>query len=141
LSATFYKMMVTKSFVLFICVGMAMANPGLKDVLHMNNQCKEATFATALDCAILYDDDGCNGWKEPIAVGYRELGWSRYDDAESVVVRKGCVFTGFQYASDNPSKRGRSVIVDATHQATDFYKKFNDSEELESSISAVDCRC
>ena len=49
-------------------------------------------------CALLYDDDDCGGWEYQVPRGYSELSWGitgpRKNDAESVLVRKGCRFIG-----------------------------------------------
>ena len=56
-------------------------------------------------CAILYDDDGCEGWELPIKEGYQKLGFWKKNDAEAVVVKRGCTFIGYNHHSNNP--RGR----------------------------------
>ena len=57
------------------------------------DDCKKVRFS-GNECAYLFDDDGCEGWKLPISTGYTELKWRHKNDAESVVVRPGCVFKG-----------------------------------------------
>ena len=59
-----------------------------------SNKCWEQTFSGS-QCAFLFDDGKCNGWKYPIDTGYvRKLPWLKRNDAESVLVKKGCVLTG-----------------------------------------------
>ena len=58
-----------------------------------SDKCRKQTFS-GTQCAYLFDDDGCEGWKLPISTGYTELKWRHKNDAESVVVRPGCVFKG-----------------------------------------------
>merc|ERR1712221_33311 len=58
-------------------------------------------------CAVVYDDEKCNGWKLNIAEG--EIMFKMWDpvyywyrnDIESVSVRSGCTFTGFDDSSLN----------------------------------------
>ena len=57
------------------------------------DDCKKVRFSGST-CAYLFDDDGCEGWELPIDVGYTELRWRHKNDAESVVVRPGCIFKG-----------------------------------------------
>ncbi len=51
-------------------------------------------------CAILYDDENCLhrpliGWKKELGEGEEELGFRYRNDAESVIVKKGCTFRGY----------------------------------------------
>ena len=50
-------------------------------------------------CAILYDEEDCGGWSFEAPEGYSELEnfaltGPKTNDAESVLVREGCRFTG-----------------------------------------------
>lgn len=85
-----------KSLVLILAIASPiLAKPGIFD---FTNDCLKAQFNNPNSCAIIYDDDGCEGWAHPINTGYSELGFSRRNDAESVVVRAGCVFTGYDHS-------------------------------------------
>ena len=59
-----------------------------------SDKCRKQTFSGS-QCAYLFDDGGCNGWKYPLETGYvRKLPWLKRNDAESVLVKKGCVLYG-----------------------------------------------
>ena len=45
-------------------------------------------------CAVLYDDEDCRGWSFQVPNGSYDLPEDLKDDAEVVVVRAGCKFTG-----------------------------------------------
>ena len=45
-------------------------------------------------CAVLYDDENCEGWSHNIPTGTSELPEEFKNDAEVVVVKNGCKFTG-----------------------------------------------
>ena len=50
-------------------------------------------------CAVLYDDENCEGWSQKIPTGSYDLPKELRNDAEVVVVRKGCKFTGTTLAN------------------------------------------
>merc|ERR1711963_548100 len=58
-------------------------------------------------CAVLYDDEDCRGWSFQVPNGSYDLPEDLKDDAEVVVVRAGCKFTGF----NNKESRGKSSSV------------------------------
>ena len=45
-------------------------------------------------CAVLYDDEDCEGWAFNVPSGSTDLPEDYQNDAEVVVVRSGCHFTG-----------------------------------------------
>ena len=50
-------------------------------------------------CALLYDEEDCDGWEYKVPIGYSELpsfsfSGPKRNDAESVLVRPGCKFIG-----------------------------------------------
>ena len=50
-------------------------------------------------CALLFDEEDCEGWEFEVPVGYTELDrfsvrGPKKNDAESVLVRPGCKFIG-----------------------------------------------
>ena len=45
-------------------------------------------------CAVLYDDEDCRGWSFEVPTGSYDLPEDLRNDAEVVVVRAGCKFTG-----------------------------------------------
>ena len=45
-------------------------------------------------CAVLYDDEDCSGWSFNVPTGAYDLPEDLRNDAEVVVVRAGCKFTG-----------------------------------------------
>ena len=45
-------------------------------------------------CAVLYDDEDCRGWSFEVPSGSYDLPEDLRNDAEVVVVRAGCKFTG-----------------------------------------------
>ena len=52
-------------------------------------------------CALLYDEEDCDGWEYEVPIGYSELpsfsfSGPKRNDAESVLVRPGCKFIGKQ---------------------------------------------
>ena len=47
-------------------------------------------------CAVLYDDENCRGWSKNISRGKHVLREGYRNDAEVVVVRRGCKITGMK---------------------------------------------
>ena len=45
-------------------------------------------------CAVLYDDENCEGWSFEVPTGTSDLPEEYRNDAEAVVVRSGCRLTG-----------------------------------------------
>jgi hypothetical protein len=120
------------------------------------SQCSSEAEWSGKQCATLYQDQNCIGWRLDVAVGYTELTRiERHNDAEVVVIRPGCKFVGYEYAHWDPELRGRSVAFDAaisykhTHDAhhhngegdaTQVVKKLRDSQ-LRNRIDSVECSC
>ena len=48
-------------------------------------------------CAVLYDDENCEGWSYVIPTGAFDLPEELRNDAEIVVVKSRCKFTGTTY--------------------------------------------
>ncbi|XP_071742992.1 uncharacterized protein [Lepeophtheirus salmonis] len=107
----------------------------------MGNECLQKQVPLGY-CAVLYDDDGCEGWEKAIPVGYTELGWSHRNDAEAVVLRKGCIFTGYDHSGTTAKDRGKSFSMDARshHKSYHMYKNL-DRKSLVDRISSVMCTC
>merc|ERR1711915_541816 len=95
-------------------------------------------------CALVYDDENCGGWKLEVPVG--ELNFNWWDpvyywyrnDIETVVVRNGCQFTGF----DDTNYHGKSVTI--IGRGGD--KKVNlgeerDYKDLDEKIQSIKCSC
>ena len=62
------------------------------------------------------------------------------NDAETVVVQKGCVLAAFDHADENIENRGRRAVFDATGRSDNLVRTLNGNEELEEQISSVECR-
>merc|ERR1712165_563729 len=93
-------------------------------------------------CALLYDNEDYEGWEYQVPRGYSELGWTKRNDAESVLVRHGCKFIGYDHDDrDDISGRGDSVEVNAWFSRTDLLKNFESRSDLEERISSMDCTC
>jgi len=106
-------------------------------------------------CAILFDEDNCEGWQLAVNEGYTELpsqtktdffGLGLIDnpkknDAEAVLVRDGCVFVGYDH--DKKSSRGLGDAIVVAAIGGHRYQKFDEDEfeDLDEEISAVDCVC
>jgi len=98
-------------------------------------------------CAIIFDNDDCDGWQLHVNEGYTELPKKKLsfrdkvkeDDAEAVLLRNGCVFIGYEeYKADG---YGKSIAVSASegHKYQDFDE--DGFEDLDEEISAVFCTC
>lgn len=118
---------------------LALAKPGLLDFF--KSDCKKAKFDNPISCAVLYDDDGCEGWELGVNTGYTDLPFRYQNDAEAVAVKPGCLFVGWDHSDPSPNKRGRSVTVDARSSKSPVAKDLDGSKELDDDISAVDCTC
>merc|ERR1712020_627642 len=68
-------------------------------------------------CAVLYDDEDCRGWSFEVPSGSYDLPEDLRNDAEVVVVRAGCKFTGFK----KTASRGKSSFCDALNSPADMY--------------------
>ena len=72
---------------LILAFAVAAAHAGLFDT------CTDKTVPSNM-CAVMYDDDDCDGWALNIPRGYTELSIWKRNDAEAVVVKPGCRFIG-----------------------------------------------
>jgi len=96
-------------------------------------------------CAVVYDDEKCNGWALNINEGEimfkwwdPVLYWYR-NDIESVSVRKGCTFTGF----DDSSLNGGSFTI-RSGSGADTHVTLSDEDEYEDydeAIQSISCVC
>merc|ERR1712154_474938 len=68
-------------------------------------------------CAVLYDDEDCRGWSFGVLNGSYDLPEDLRNDAEVVVVKAGCKFTGFK----KTGSRGKSSFCDALNSPADMY--------------------
>jgi len=100
-------------------------------------------------CAILFDEDNCDGEFEVVPEGYTELNNDLEDDAESVLVRPGCVLVGYD---DGKSSFGGIFGKDDTvsipnidggpfNRNEPLLKNLDGDDELEEDIEAVECEC
>ena len=105
------------------------------------NKCQSVTSPL---CAIVYDDGECNGWKLDIAEGEIMFKWWHpvnywyRNDIESVSVRQGCTFTGF----DDSSLNGGSFTIRAGN--ADRHVTLADEDEYEDydeKIQSISCIC
>merc|ERR1712241_1578362 len=87
-------------------------------------------------CAALYDDEDCRGWSFQVPTGSYDLPEDLKDDAEVVVVRAGCKFTGF----NNKESRGKSSFCDALNSPVDMYCDIWDGY-LRDKYASVECLC
>merc|ERR1712244_57756 len=83
-------------------------------------------------CAVVYDDEKCNGWALNINEGEIMFKWWDpvyywyRNDIESVSVRKGCTFTGF----DDSSLNGGSFTIRSS-SSKDTHVTLSDEDEYE----------
>ena len=99
-------------------------------------------------CAIAYDKPKCGlgggltevGWGKPLEIGeVKEINlsyWSYFkqrNDIESVSVRKGCVFEGY----DNTDRKGQKITIAANTSD----KHMDITGSLKNEISSMSCIC
>merc|ERR1712156_1308280 len=87
-------------------------------------------------CAVLYDDEDCRGWSFQEPNGSYDLPEDLRNDAEVVVVRAGCKFTGFTKVTS----RGKSSFCDALNSPVDRYCDIWDGY-LRDKYASVECLC
>jgi len=122
-------------------------------------------------CAILYDEDRCGGWALNIHEGTNIkverdrsgllgkivgtiskvadkvsgpfIDLAKGDDAESVIIRSGCTFTGYDRPAGHILGRGDKVEIKADRSKPITYAQFDSKEydDLDEEIEAVDCVC
>merc|ERR1712193_14936 len=130
-----------KMKVLVLVLVVAVSQPTLGGIFTRS----KCTTVPSNVCAVVYDDEKCNGWALNINEGEimfkwwdPVLYWYR-NDIESVSVRKGCTFTGF----DDSSLNGGSFTIrsgnSARHVTLSDEDEFEDYDEKIQSISCV-CR-
>nr|XP_040565766.1 uncharacterized protein LOC121115717 [Lepeophtheirus salmonis] len=126
---------------LFFLLGSCLVVKGqLLDTL-LGNECLQKQVPSGM-CAVLYDDDGCEGWELPVPEGYTKLEFSNRNDAEAVVVKKGCILTGWDHDGEKESERGEKAIFDGRNFDRSYnYWKNLDRDSLNDKISAVTCEC
>ncbi|QQP34762.1 Uncharacterized protein FKW44_022754, partial [Caligus rogercresseyi] len=84
----------------------------------------------------------CAGWELPVGTGYTELSFRYRNDAEAVVVKKGCIFTGYDHAGSTDAQRGERVRIDGrNHNKPGNPWKDLDRDSLVDEISSVICEC
>merc|ERR1711874_22489 len=91
-----------------------------------------------------FDDDDCGGWKLEVPVGEMKFKWWHpvnffyRNDIESISVRAGCTFTGF----DDSSLNGGSFTILAGN--SDRHVTLADEDEFEDydeKIQSLSCHC
>merc|ERR1712012_965272 len=87
-------------------------------------------------CAVLYDDEDCRGWSFEVPNGSYDLTEDLRNDAEVVVVKAGCKFTGFK----KTGSRGKSSFCDALNSPADMYCDIWDGY-LRDNYDSVECLC
>jgi len=93
-------------------------------------------------CATLFDEEDCTGWSAEVSTGYSELSYRERNEAESVIVKPGCKFEGYDRADKNiPANRGDSITIDATKNDTQIWKNLKGQDNLEEEISSMVCNC
>merc|ERR1711970_294181 len=118
-------------------------------------------------CAILYDEEDCGGWRFPVPENSfinvesgvltslldKALGPlkddPKDDDAESVVVKKGCTFVGYQRKWSSALGPGKAIAVAAKESGllssgSNKYVSFAKEDEtkpLDEKIDAAYCFC
>jgi len=95
-------------------------------------------------CARVYDDEDCKGWSLDVPQGEMNFRfwnpvWYWYrNDIETVSVRAGCTFTGF----DDTKLRGKSATIVARNK--DRHVNLGDEddyEDLDEEIESLTCTC
>lgn len=127
----------------------------LDNAVDASGSCSNKTVPGSA-CALLYDEYDCSGWEHEVPTGYSEFSSSilkylpsflvgdtpKKNDAESVLVRPGCLFVGYDHANrDSLEARGDSIEVDAVHSNTTVKKNMELSSDLHEDISAMSCTC
>ncbi|QQP34763.1 Uncharacterized protein FKW44_022755, partial [Caligus rogercresseyi] len=83
-----------------------------------------------------------HGWELPVGTGYTKLSFRYRNDAEAVVVKKGCIFTGYDHAGSTDAQRGERVRIDGrNHNKPGNPWKDLDRDSLVDEISSVICEC
>lgn len=126
--------------VILVAIATASASPThFYNPFDKTDYCAKDYFEEPWSCAVLFDDNKCKGWAFAVEQGYTELPYMKKDDAESAVVREGCVLTGYDEAHASVSKRGLKVVVDATYGKK--VHEFKGRKGLEERIESVSCEC
>merc|ERR1712241_496725 len=147
-------------WILAACVAVAAAAPKNDDD-DESVRCRKVQIPDGV-CAILYDDQNCRdraliGWSEELKEGEKTLGLLHKNDAESVLVKAGCTFRGYDNTDgwrsligiadgeDKVAERGDSIAVVADggkNKAVTFEDSDRGVEEkLDDNIEYVSCRC
>jgi len=87
-------------------------------------------------CAVLYDDENCAGWSFDVPTGTYDLPSFYRNDAEVVVVKRGCKLTGYNFVDTT----GAASFCDALNSPVDRYCDIFDSY-LRDSYDSVECLC
>jgi len=89
-------------------------------------------------CAILFDEENCKEELEEVPSG-SGIVLDEKDDAESIMVRPGCKFTGY----DKDDRTGNKIVIDNTkdHRGKPKVQNLDGKGNLEERISSVDCLC
>jgi len=147
-------------FLAIVAIAAVAAAPAADEDDDDSIRCRKVQIPPGV-CAILYDDENCLhrtliGWKEELPEGEKKLGFSHNNDAESVIVREGCTFRGYDHeegfkgwlgfadGEDQVEERGDAIVVvaDNGNKAVTFEDSDRgDEEDLDDDISYVSCRC
>ena len=80
----------------------------LKHAIQGPSKCDDWKFKGD-QCVVLFDDERCKGWDLPFGQGYHELHlFKGKNDAESLIVRPGCIFKVTLMANNRRTKRSKS---------------------------------
>ncbi|XP_059090388.1 uncharacterized protein LOC131886147 [Tigriopus californicus] len=120
--------------VLILCLSVLLPALVLAD-----NDCAKHRFARG-ECAVLFDDSKCGGWKYPVKTGYHELSFRRRNDVESLIVKEGCKFTGYDHDGTTAKERGDFVIVDARNSRRPEVRELK-GDKMDERISSLQCFC
>ncbi|QQP34765.1 Uncharacterized protein FKW44_022757, partial [Caligus rogercresseyi] len=99
----------------------------------LGNECLEKRIPNGM-CAVLMGE-ACSHWVYGARILHR-------NDAEAVVVKPGCILTGYDHASSDEGKRGERAVFNAQNFGGpgNYWKNLND-DSLDDEISAVTCEC
>merc|ERR1711973_194860 len=133
------KMMIKIEFLLFAALAVSLFAGTI------DGTCRTVKMPYDGTCAILFDNDDCDGRQHYVNEGYTKLSYSadtvKRNTAESVLVRDGCVFVGYDHIYDEGKGFGENIAVAASegHKYQDLDEE--GFKDLDEDISAVFCTC
>jgi len=132
--------------IIFVATVLALAVTGSHGLLGFGNRCPDEARNIGNDrgtCAIVFDEDNCRGTQERLGHGYTKFTRKLRNDAESVIVKPGCIFIGYSNYRSSPNDyfEGDNVVLDASGRHDPLIVDNLDNDQVDEDMESASCYC